>query len=70
MGYSEWEAAIAAGASLDDLEKWDRGGFPVQFKAKVVAWFNLHSLIELHSNDAMARDAENEAKSARANAGG
>jgi len=61
-GYGEWEAAIAAGATLEELEKWDRGLYPVGFKAKVVAWYGLHSLIELHSNDAVARKQAQDAK--------
>lgn len=63
MGYSEWEAAIAAGATLDELVKWDKGLYPGNFKAKVVAWYNLHNTIELHANDAVARKQAMDAKS-------
>jgi hypothetical protein len=48
MGFAEWEAAVAAGATLSDLERWDAGGFPREFKARVLAWHKLHGLIEAH----------------------
>jgi len=60
QGFSEFEAAIAAGATLDELLKWEQGLYPNQFKAKVVAWYNLHKLIELHANDAVARKQDRE----------
>lgn len=55
MGFAEWEAAIAAGATLEDLHKWDTGLYPRSFKVKVIAWYNMHSLIELHKSDAIER---------------
>ena len=57
-----WEAAIAAGASLIELELLDSGGFPVRFQAKLMAWHALHQLVGLHKQDAAARAAEKQAK--------
>jgi hypothetical protein len=64
MGYNEWEAIIAAGATLDELQKWDAGGYPISFKAKVIAWYNLHKLVELHASDAVSRETERRSSSA------
>jgi hypothetical protein len=58
MGFAEWEAAIAAGATLDELYKWDSGGYTRTFKSKVIAWHNMHSLVELHKSDAAERAAK------------
>lgn len=63
--YGEWEAAIAAGATLEELEKWDRGLYSTKFKSKVLAWYGLHTLIELHANDAVARKQAQDAKHPR-----
>lgn len=48
--YSVWDAAIAAGATLEELSKLE--SYPKKFLAKLVAWHNYHSLIELHGQDA------------------
>jgi len=48
--YSVWDAAIAAGATLEELSKLE--SYPKAFLAKLVAWHNFHSLIELHGQDA------------------
>lgn len=58
MSYAEFDAAIAAGASLDELFKWTTGGYPRSFKVKVLAWHNLHNAIEMHKSDAMERSAQ------------
>jgi hypothetical protein len=52
MSYIIWSAAIAAGATLDQLEKLEQGGYSRAFLAKVVAWYNISRLIDLHANDA------------------
>lgn len=53
----EWEAAIAAGATLDELEKWERigGGYSPIFKAMVFVWYERHRLLESHIEDAKAK---------------
>ena len=48
--FAEWEAANAAGVSIWD---WENGGFPNWFKAKVLAWYKLHSLVEAHTQAAV-----------------
>jgi len=56
MSFAEWEAAIAAGATLGELLEWDRGDeFPLQFKEKVLAWHMAHRQIAVHSSDAVNR---------------
>lgn len=50
MHYSVFDAAIAAGATLEELSKLE--SYPKPFLAKLVAWHNFHSLIELHGQDA------------------
>jgi hypothetical protein len=37
--FLEWEAATAAGC---DLWSWEKGLYPIQFKAKVIAWHMNH----------------------------
>jgi hypothetical protein len=48
----EWDAAIAAGATLDELVKWEDGGYPTWFKAKVIVWHERKMLAENHTEDA------------------
>ena len=62
MSFPLWEAAIAAGATLDELEKLDAGGYPISFQAKLVARHWLHQLVDLHRQEAAARAAERQAK--------
>jgi hypothetical protein len=57
-----WEAAIAAGATLDDLEKLDRGGYQVDFQARLLAWHSIHNQVEMHRQDAVARAMERKQK--------
>ena len=57
--FQEWEAGTAAGL---DMWKWESGAYPVRFKERVVAWYNLHSLINTHSQDAAATAAKKKAK--------
>jgi hypothetical protein len=49
-GYGEWEACRAAGL---DLWQWENGGYPIAFKCRVMAWHRLHSLVQLHTADAV-----------------
>ncbi len=48
--YSEFDAAVAAGATLDELMRLEK--YPKSFRAKLVAWHGYHKLIELHAQDA------------------
>ncbi len=51
--YSEWDAAIAAGATLDELLRLEQ--YPIMFRAKLIAWHNYHRAIEMHAQDAVNR---------------
>jgi hypothetical protein len=57
-----WEAAIAAGATLDELEKLDRGDYTVGFQARLLAWHSVHNQVEMHKQDAAARASERKQK--------
>jgi len=57
-----WEAAIAAGAGLDELEKLDRGGYPVVFQARLIAWHQKHKIVRMHEQDAVAQAAKRQCK--------
>lgn len=48
----EWEAASAANL---DLYEWDSGGYPPDFKVRVIAWHSRHVELELHRQDAVSR---------------
>jgi hypothetical protein len=48
--FSVWDAAIAAGATLDELSRLEE--YPKKFLAKLVAWHGYHSLVNLHGQDA------------------
>jgi hypothetical protein len=48
--YNEFDAAIAAGATLEELSMLET--YPKSFRAKLIAWHNFHKLIEMHSQDA------------------
>ena len=50
--FSIWEAATAAGATLDELVKIERGEYPSWFLARLVAWHQLHGLVAMHREDA------------------
>ena len=60
-----WDAAISAGATLDELEKVDQGGYKGKFLAKVMAWKRTRNFVDLHSSDAQASAAEKAAKKKR-----
>lgn len=62
MSFPLWEAATAAGASLDELEKLEDGGYPVWFQAKLIAWHQLHRIVEQNKQDAVSRVMERRAK--------
>lgn len=52
ISFAAWEAAVAAGATLEDLRRLDRGGYPPAFVAKLIAWHDTHRLIDAHIEDA------------------
>ena len=52
MSFLEWEAAVAAGASREELYKWETRGYPKSFMARVVAWYQYHCLVKTHQEDA------------------
>lgn len=52
MPFVEWEAANAAGLSLWD---WECGRYSKDFKVRVIAWYNLHQLVQSHIEDAAAK---------------
>lgn len=51
MHFSEWEAAIAAGATLDELQRLEQ--YPKMFRAKLIAWYSAHRSIENNVQDAV-----------------
>jgi len=51
-----WEAAISAGATLDELTKLDT--YPKAFQAKLIAWFEKHNLVKTHRQAAAAEAAK------------
>lgn len=62
VSYPLWDAAIAAGASLDELERLDEGEYSIKMQAKLIAWHQLHQLVEAHKEEARIRAAEREAE--------
>ena len=56
--YPLWDAAVAAGATLDELEKLDEGGYPRELQIKLLAWREMSRLVALHTEDARARALE------------
>lgn len=52
--FGEMEACIAAGL---DPWRWEQGGYSVAFQAKILAWHQLHQLVELNVQDAVQRKA-------------
>ena len=47
--FAEYEACVAAGL---DLWQWVNRKYPKQFMADVVAWYQLHGLVDSHRQDA------------------
>jgi len=53
LRYHLWEAAIAAGATLEELQQLDQGTiFAHPFKVALLAWHGLHQEVEKHGTDA------------------
>jgi len=57
--FREYEAAVAAGL---DLWKWESGGYPPTFMARVVAWKDLRDHVSAHVEDARNEASERLAK--------
>ena len=51
-----WEAAIAAGATLDELNNLD--SYPKRFQAKLIAWHQKHQIVKMHQEDAKVKALE------------
>lgn len=50
--FREFDACVNCGL---DLWAWWNGTYPVQFKAKVIAYYNLRNLVKLHTDEAVNR---------------
>ena len=59
MHFLEWEAAVAAGATVDELFRLEQ--YPTAFRAKLIAWFGAHNQVRMHQEDA-AREKMKRAK--------
>ena len=57
--FAEWEAANAAGVNLWD---WEDGAYPNWFKAKVLAWYKLHNLVEAHTQAVVNAKSKSKSK--------
>jgi hypothetical protein len=62
ISFSIWEAAVAAGAGLDEIYRLETGfappnAYPKWFVARLIAWYKYHNLIIMHSDDAAAKKA-------------
>ena len=55
LAFAEVEAAVAARL---DLWKWEQNMYPGWFKAKIIAWYNLHNLVEVHREAAIAEKSK------------
>jgi hypothetical protein len=55
-----FDAAIAAGATLDELARIE--DYPKQFLAKLVAWHQMSNLISAHQEDASAEKMRSKRK--------
>jgi hypothetical protein len=62
MSYAVWDAAIAAGATLDELKLIDEGKYPSWFLGKMIAWHISHKHIVSHGEDAVASSVKSKGK--------
>lgn len=51
-------AAVWAGATLDELFKWENNEYPSRFKAVVIALYNMAHLVDAHVEDEKAKKME------------
>jgi len=59
MSFAEWDACL--GCKLD-LWKWDNNEYPIKFKTRVMAFWKLHNLVELHTQDEVNRQVKKKSK--------
>lgn len=60
--YAEMDALIAAGASIDELDKWINGGYSPRLLAWVRQWYISNALIKAHAEEASADSAKRKSK--------
>jgi len=53
MRFAGLEAAVAAGASLEEILRWLEGEYPTWFMADIISWHNLHTMVRMHEQDAV-----------------
>jgi len=51
-----WQAAVAAGATLNELKDWDEGRYSRMFMARVIAWYELHGAVQAHTESAQIKE--------------
>ena len=51
--FAEFDAAIKAGATLDELHKWLNGGYPTWFMAYILSWAKNRVAIDAHIEEAI-----------------
>lgn len=56
--FTLWEAGVAAGATLEELIRLDAGVYGNKFSARLIAWHNLHILVDINQKDAVNRASE------------
>lgn len=56
--FALFDAAIAAGATLTELDMLIRGEFSQKLMARVLVWHKYKQLIEVNTQDAVARASE------------
>lgn len=65
LTYPLWDAAITAGAGLDELVRLDEGKYPKWFMVKLLAWKAMHDLVAMHSEDAVSRAIDRKSRKKR-----
>lgn len=58
LSFPLWEAAVAAGATLEELRRLHRGLYRKDFVVSLLAWHEMHQTVALHIEDARAAAAE------------
>ena len=58
MRFRELRAANWAGATLDELFKWENNEYSPKFKALIVALYNMAHLVDAHVEDEKAKKIE------------
>lgn len=63
ISFTEWEAATAAGL---DMYEWEHTAvYPRTFKERVIAWYQLHGMVKLHSEVKAQRVAQKKSRRKR-----